>query len=112
MYAIRSDADYPAFEARIERAIRLEQPVTFTYRETKKDPDNPSRRLKDEFEITVRTIEPYAIDVSAEGNWFIRSLDRQTGKFRSWRFDRVLTYTPHRGIRVVPVSIEGEYVSA
>lgn len=112
MYAIRSDVDFLALERRIDRAIRLEQPVTLTYRETKKDPDNPSRRLKDEFEITVRTIEPYSIEVSAKGDWYIRSLDRQTLKFRSWRFDRVLTYTPHRGIRVVPVSVEGEYVNA
>lgn len=105
MYAIRSDADFPAFERRINRAIRLEQPVTFTYLETKKDPDNPKRRLKNEFEITVRTVEPYAVEISSEGNWFIRSLDRQTGEYRSWRFDRVLTYTPHRGIRVVPVEV-------
>lgn len=101
MFAIRTDADFPALERRIERAIRLEQPVTFTYRELKKDPDNPKRRIEGEYEITVRTVEPYSIEQSAAGNWFIRSLDRQSGAFRSWRFDRILAYTPHRGIRVV-----------
>ena len=104
MYAVRTDADFPALERRIERAIRLEQPITFTYRETVKDPDNPKRRIQDEFEITVRTVEPYAVEQSAKGNWFIRSLDRQSGEFRSWRFDRILTYTPHRGIRVVTLT--------
>lgn len=105
MYLVRTDADFPALERRIERAIRLEQPVTFTYRELRKDPENPKRRIEGEYEITVRTIEPYAIEQSAKGNWFIRSLDRQSGEFRSWRFDRILTYTPHRGIRVV--ALEG-----
>lgn len=111
MYAVRSDADYPALERRIERAIRLEQPVTFTYRETKKDPDNPNRRIPDEFEITVRTIEPFSIEQSAAGNWFIRSLDRKTGKYRSWRFDRILLYTPHRGIRTLEHSSSEELIS-
>lgn len=101
MYAVRGDEDFPTLEHRINRAIRLEQPVTFTYRELKKDPDNPKRRIEGEYEITVRTIEPYSIEQSAKGNWFIRSLDRQSGEFRSWRFDRILTYTPHRGIRVL-----------
>lgn len=101
MFAIRSDEDYPALERRIARAIRLEQPITFTYRELKKDPDNPKRRLKDEYEITVRTVEPFSIECSAAGNWYIRSLDRKTQEYRSWRFDRILTYTPHRGIRVL-----------
>lgn len=104
MYAVRGDADFPTLERRIERAIRLEQPVTFTYRELKKDPDNPKRRIEGEYEITVRTVEPYAIEQSAKGNWYIRSLDRKTGEFRSWRFDRILTYTPHRGIRVVQLA--------
>jgi predicted DNA-binding transcriptional regulator YafY len=103
MYAVRTDADFPALERRIERAIRLEQPITFTYRELKKDPENPKRRLPGQYEITVRTVEPYSIEQSAKGNWFIRSLDRKTGEFRSWRFDRVVAYTPHRGIRVVTV---------
>jgi len=103
MYAVRTDQDFPDLERRIRRAIRLEQPLTFTYRELKKDPDNPKRRLAGQYEITVRTVEPYAIDQSAKGNWFIRSLDRKTGEYRSWRFDRIVTYTPHRGIRVVTV---------
>lgn len=101
MYAVRTEADFPALERRIERAIRLEQPVTFTYRELKKDPENPKRRIEGEYEITVRTIEPLSIEQSAKGNWFIRSLDRKTSEYRSWRFDRILAYTPHRGVRVV-----------
>lgn len=101
MFAIRSESDYPALERRIERAIRLEQPVTFTYRELKKDPDNPKRRIEGEYEITIRTVEPFSIEQSQAGNWYIRSLDRQSGAFRSWRFDRILAYTPHRGIRTV-----------
>lgn len=105
MYAIRSEKDYNNLWYRVERAIRLEQPITIYYSETKKDPDNPGRRLENEFELTLRTIEPYAIEMSAKGDWFIRSLDRQTGAFRSWRFDRIVQYTPHRGIRVVPVEI-------
>lgn len=105
MYLVRTDVDWLALERRIDRAIRLEQPVTLTYRELKKDPADPKRRLKGEYEITVRTIEPYDIVESAAGNWYIRSLDRQSGEFRSWRFDRILAYTPHRGIRVV--TLEG-----
>src|SRR5690242_3476956 len=101
LYAIRTEDDLYVFFRRVLRAIRLEQPITFTYREQKKDPDNPKRRLNGECEITTRTIEPYDIAVSQKCDMFIRSLDRDTGDCRSWRFDRVLMYTPQRGIRAV-----------
>lgn len=105
MYAVKTSEDYSDLWYRICRAIRLEQPVTIYYRETKKDPNNPKRRIPNEFELTLRTIEPYDIEQSANGDWFIRSLDRDTLDYRSWRFDRIIAYTPHRGIRTVPVEV-------
>src|SRR5690606_32327428 len=107
MYANRTGQERNRLRARVERAIRLEQPITLTYRETKKDPERAGRRLPDQFEITLRTIEPLALLVSKAGDEYIRSLDRKTGEYRSWRLDRVILYTPHRGVRTLSEALRG-----
>jgi predicted DNA-binding transcriptional regulator YafY len=41
---------------------------------------------------TVRTIEPYAITRNAEGDRYVRAMDRQSGETRTFRLDRVTAY--------------------
>jgi predicted DNA-binding transcriptional regulator YafY len=66
------------------RAVVREQPVTITY-------------VTASGTGTVRTIEPYAIETTARGDRIVRSMDRQSGEFRSWRMDRITAHTLHRG---------------
>lgn len=106
MYAVKTELDFAWLEYRMRRAIRLEQPITVTYSEERKDPDNPKRRLKGEFEVVWRTFEPLEIKESSEGNLYVVSLDRQSQNWRSWRLDRILLYSPHRGIRTVPEPVK------
>ena len=102
MYAVRTEQDFEWLVYRMNRAIRLAQPITVTYSEEKKDPDNPKRKLKGQFTIVRRTFEPLELKESKEGHLYAVSLDRQSQDWRSWRLDRVLLYTTHRGIRTVP----------
>lgn len=75
----------PRFVSDIKTAIMRERPVTITY-------------VTESGRTVVRTIEPYAVvKVESTGNHLIKSMDRESGKHRSWRVDRVLTYTVSRG---------------
>jgi len=66
------------------RAVVRQQPVTITYTTASGTE-------------TVRTIEPYAIEGTAKGDRIVRSMDRESGEFRSWRLDRITAHTLHRG---------------
>lgn len=88
MYKLNTPADADSFVARLVHVIARKMPMTITY-------------VKDDGTVTVRTVEPYDIDVSAEGNPLMRTLDRATGTPRTFRMDRISTYTPHRSARVL-----------
>ena len=72
-----------------ERVIRQGRPVTITY--TREDGSE-----------TVRTIEAYEIRETRAGNVIVKTMDRETGQARSWRLDRIQSYTVHRSVFLVP----------
>lgn len=41
---------------------------------------------------TTRTVEPYALTRGGDGAPYFRSMDRQSGEVRTWRFDRIKAY--------------------
>lgn len=65
------------------RAMDRRHPVTITY--TKADGST-----------TVRTIEPYEIRTTKAGDIIVKAMDRQSGESRTFRTDRVVSYTVHR----------------
>jgi predicted DNA-binding transcriptional regulator YafY len=73
---------------RLIKALDKRQPVTITY--TKADGSE-----------TIRTIEAYDIVVSAAGDIVIKAMDRETGEARSFRLDRLVSYTIHRTAYVI-----------
>lgn len=66
------------------RAIDRRRPITITYIDVKNDE-------------TVRTIEPYKVDVSDPGNIIVTAMCRKRGELRTFRLDRITHYTIHRG---------------
>jgi hypothetical protein len=74
--------------ARLHKAVRREQPVTVTY-------------VKADGTETVRTIEPTGLSTTKAGNVIVKALDRRSDEARSFRIDRVRTYTVHRSRRTV-----------
>jgi predicted DNA-binding transcriptional regulator YafY len=68
---------------RLITALDKQQPVTITY-------------IKADGTETIRTIEIADIIVTAAGDIVIRAMDRETGEMRSFRTDRIVSYTTHR----------------
>ncbi|MFE7972996.1 WYL domain-containing protein [Streptomyces shenzhenensis] len=68
---------------RLIKALDAKHPVTITY--TKADGSE-----------TIRTIELYDITVSNAGDILIKAMDRETGESRSWRLNRIESYSVHR----------------
>jgi predicted DNA-binding transcriptional regulator YafY len=68
---------------RLITALDKRQPVTVTY-------------VKADGTTTVRTLELYDIVVSAAGDIVLKAMDRETGEARSFRLDRIVSYTTHR----------------
>lgn len=68
---------------RLITALDKQQPVTITY-------------VKADNSTTVRTIEIFNVIVSNAGDILVRAIDRETGEARSFRIDRIQTYTIHR----------------
>lgn len=68
---------------RLITALDKQQPVTITY-------------IKADGSTTVRTIEIFDVVVSAAGDILIKAMDRETGEARSFRLDRLVSYTVHR----------------
>lgn len=68
---------------RLITALDKQQPVTITY-------------IKADRTETIRTIEAYDIVVSSAGDILIKAMDRETGESRSFRLDRLVSYTVHR----------------
>ena len=73
---------------RLIKALDAKHPVTITY-------------IKADGTETIRTIEIYDITVSAAGDILIKAMDRETGEARSFRLDRLVSYTIHRTAHVV-----------
>lgn len=78
---------------RLITSLDKTQPVTITYlKEEKDDTGHRTGRLVE----TVRTIEIQDFVISQAGDILIKALDRETGEMRSWRLDRLVSYTVHR----------------
>lgn len=77
-----------ATAAKLHKTVQREQPVTITY-------------VKADGEETVRTIEPTGLSLTKAGDVIVKALDRKSGEKRSFRLDRVRTYTVHRTRRTV-----------
>jgi hypothetical protein len=104
VYVVRYRRDLRLLRERVERAVARQSALTLTYRELAKDPVTGKRIVSripehQEYDIVVRTVEPYAIDMNKDGDLYMRTLDRisrDEPAFRSYRLDRVLLYTVHR----------------
>jgi len=68
---------------RLIKALDAKHPVTITY-------------VKSDGSTTIRTIEIYDIVVSAAGDILLKAMDRESGESRSFRLDRLVSYTVHR----------------
>jgi predicted DNA-binding transcriptional regulator YafY len=68
---------------RLITALDKQHPVTITY-------------VKADGTETIRTIEIYDIVISAAGDILLKAMDRETGEARSFRLDRLVSYTIHR----------------
>jgi predicted DNA-binding transcriptional regulator YafY len=68
---------------RLIKALDKRHPVTNTY--TKADGTE-----------TIRTVELYDIVVSAAGDILLKGMDRDSQEARSFRLDRLVSYTTHR----------------
>jgi predicted DNA-binding transcriptional regulator YafY len=73
---------------RLIKALDAKHPVTVTY-------------VKADGTETIRTIEIHDVIVTAAGDIVLRAMDRETGEARSWRLDRIVSYTVHRTAYVV-----------
>ncbi|MEU3282890.1 WYL domain-containing protein [Streptomyces antibioticus] len=78
---------------RLIKAADRQHPVTLAYLKEEKD-DNG--RKTGALVETVRTVEIYDFYVSAAGDIVIKAMDRSTGEARSFRADRILSYSIHR----------------
>jgi predicted DNA-binding transcriptional regulator YafY len=80
---------------RLITALDKQQPVTITY--TKADGTE-----------TIRTIEIADILVTNAGDIVLRAMDRDTAEMRSFRIDRIQTYTVHRTAYVIERPVADE----
>jgi predicted DNA-binding transcriptional regulator YafY len=69
--------------ARLIKALDAKHPVTITY-------------IKADETTTVRTVEIFDIVVSAAGDILLKGMDRDSQEARSFRLDRLVSYTVHR----------------
>lgn len=96
----RVKKDLDVLEQHVLWAIDNEAALTLTYKELAKDPVTGKRvvaRIPEhqEYDLIVRTVEPYDIEVNSKGDLFMRVLDRTHRAPRSFRLDRVLMYSVH-----------------
>ena len=68
---------------RLIKALDANHPVTITY-------------IKADGTQTIRTIEIYDIVISNAGDIVIKAMDRESQEARSFRLDRLVSYTTHR----------------
>jgi predicted DNA-binding transcriptional regulator YafY len=73
---------------RLIKALDAKHPVTITY-------------VKADESTTVRTVEIFDVVISNAGDILIKAMDRETGEARSFRLDRLISYTIHRTAYVI-----------
>jgi predicted DNA-binding transcriptional regulator YafY len=83
---------------RLITALDKTQPVTVSY--LKEEKDENGKRTGNLIE-TVRTIEIFNVIVTDAGHIVLRAMDRETGEMRSFRTDRIVSYTVHRTAYVI-----------
>jgi len=71
------------------RAMDRQYPITITY-------------VKADGSQTIRTIEPYDIRTTGNGDVIVKAMDRESGESRTFRFDRLISYSIHRTAYLVP----------
>ena len=81
------------------RAVGRKHPVTITY-------------VKADGSETLRTIEIYDIRTTKNGDVILRAADRQIGELRTWRADRIVSYTAHRTTYTVTLPEAGRPAAA
>jgi predicted DNA-binding transcriptional regulator YafY len=77
------------------RAADRHHPVTITY-------------VKADGTETLRTIEIHDIRTTKQGAIILRAMDRATREMRTFRLDRIVSYTIHRTAYVVPLAADEE----
>jgi predicted DNA-binding transcriptional regulator YafY len=70
------------------RAMDRHHPVTITY-------------VKADGTTTVRTIEIYSVQTTSKGAVILKAMDRQSRESRTFRIDRLVSYTTHRTAYVI-----------
>jgi predicted DNA-binding transcriptional regulator YafY len=84
---------------RLIKALDRQHPVSITaLKEEKDEAGKKTGRLIE----TTRTIEIFNIIVTDAGHIVLRAMDRQTGEMRSFRLDRLVSYSIHRTAYLVP----------
>ncbi|MFF7837574.1 hypothetical protein ACFZC6_01870 [Streptomyces ossamyceticus] len=83
---------------RLIKAADRQHPITLAY--LKEEKDEAGKKTGHLVE-TVRTVEIYDFTVTAAGDIVIKAMDRETGEARSWRLDRLVSYTVHRTSYVI-----------
>ena len=80
---------------RLIKALDNRHPVTITY-------------VKADGTETIRTIEIADVIVTNAGDIVLRAADRDTAEMRSFRIDRIVSYTVHRTSYTVELPATGE----
>lgn len=83
MHNVETPDDSRTLAESIINAIYEKLPMTLTYE-------------KSDRQVTVRTVEPYEILKTKNGHHLVMALDRDSREPRSWRIDRITSYTLHR----------------
>ncbi len=90
---MRTATDQRRLRDDLEKAVARELPVTITYTDERGN-------------TSVRTVEPYGKFIrTLSGEFIVKAMDRETGRPRSWRLDRIELYTVHRGSFQVEPSV-------
>src|SRR4051812_18189366 len=96
MWSVRTQRDLDRLRAHVEWAIQHKIAMTVTYKKLEIDEDAGET---EQDRIVVRTVEPWELLQSAKGHWYMRSMCRHCGVWKSRRLAQILTYTVHRGGR-------------
>lgn len=84
---------------RLIRAMDRQHPVTITYLKEEKD---AADKKTGSLVATVRTIEIYDIRITKAGHTLLVAMDRESQERRTFRLDRLVSYTVHRTAYTVP----------
>ncbi|MGW7440594.1 WYL domain-containing protein [Streptomyces sp. NPDC054849] len=74
---------------RLLKAMDRKHPVTISY-------------VKADGSVTLRTVEVYDVRTTKAGDIILKAMDRESGESRTWRLDRIQSYSIHRTAHLVP----------